>query len=243
MNQTLTHKIQALTESASLAETDQALTSIMHDLGCGNFSYNYYPLDFKNTAKALHVVCTQEVKGWQEHYSTNHYDQIDPIMRRMRNSHLPLAWKLEDELAHHEKNQRRVFLDAIDFGFHGGFAVPVHAPLGEFANLVVQDASILAVIKHHPEMIHTLQLTAYHYHARVSHLIATNQSIDTMITLTERETECLRLTLQHKTAKEIARILNITARTAGFHLENSFKKLLVSNKYQAASKAEKLGLL
>ncbi len=239
----LIKEINALHELETLSAADSALSQIMANLDCGKFSYNYYPTDFQQTGKASHILCTEQVQGWQEHYSAHHYDQIDPIFNRMRKSHLPLSWKLEDEISHYDKNQKQFFSDAIEFGFRGGFAVPIHAPQGEFANLVVQDVAILKRIKQDSEIEHALQLVAYRYHAQVNHLIEKENARNIHKKLTLRETECLRLTAQHKTAKEIARILKITARTVGFHIENAIHKLGVENKYQAVSRATQCGFL
>ncbi|MBV8657503.1 MAG: autoinducer binding domain-containing protein [Burkholderiales bacterium] len=61
--------------------------------------------------------------------------------------------------------------------------------------------------------------------------------------LTSRETECLKYTLDGKTAWEVGVILGMSERTANFHLQNAIRKLNVCNKHQAAIVANKLGLL
>lgn len=240
MSAYLSSKINALTESATLADADHALCDLLADIDCGDFSYNYYPTDFNHSGKALHVLCTQPVQGWQEYYSAQHYDKTDPIMQRMRLSYRPLGWVLREELAKSTQQSSPVLVDAMEFGFQGGFAVPIHAPQGGFANLVVQDIAILTTIQRHPEIEHTLQLAAYYYHAQVNQLL-TREDVQTLQQLlTTREIECLRLTAQHKTAKEIARILNITPRTVSFHIENVLKKLHVTTKHQAVAKSRQI---
>lgn len=221
-----------LVESNNLLAIDAELITIMQHVGCEKFSYNYYPTDFKFSGEIRHVLCTQQTEEWQIHYSNEHYDRVDPIFTRMRQSQLPLSWRVEEELTRYGSKQQQLFSDALDFGMRGGFAIPIHAPFGEFANLVVQDVGILDLIKRKPNIEHQLQLIAYHYHSRVSQLIENKKEIN----LTQREKECLQLTSQHKSAKEISMLLNISLRTVGFHIENAIKKLNVANKYQAVAK-------
>lgn len=61
--------------------------------------------------------------------------------------------------------------------------------------------------------------------------------------LTPRERECLRWTMDGKTAWEVARILGISEQTAARHLSRAIRKLDCVNKHQAVLKALRLGLI
>jgi DNA-binding CsgD family transcriptional regulator len=61
--------------------------------------------------------------------------------------------------------------------------------------------------------------------------------------LTPRELESLRWTMDGKTAWEVGSILGITERTAVLHLNNAMRKLGCVNKHQAVLKALRLGLI
>ena len=61
--------------------------------------------------------------------------------------------------------------------------------------------------------------------------------------LTDREIEVLRWTADGKTASEIADILNISERTANFHIANAITKLNAPNKTAAVVRAGMLGML
>ena len=61
--------------------------------------------------------------------------------------------------------------------------------------------------------------------------------------LTPRELEALRWTMDGKTAWEVGSILGITERTAVLHLNNAMRKLGSVNKHQAVLKALRLGLI
>ena len=61
--------------------------------------------------------------------------------------------------------------------------------------------------------------------------------------LTPRELECLRWTMDGKTAWEVGSILGISERTAVLHVNNAMHKLGCVNKHQAVLKALRLGLI
>ncbi|MDF3002632.1 MAG: vraR, partial [Bacillota bacterium] len=61
--------------------------------------------------------------------------------------------------------------------------------------------------------------------------------------LTERETEVLKLLAEGLTQKEIAENLILSSSTIKRHLENIYQKLEVNNKISAIKKAKNLKLL
>lgn len=61
--------------------------------------------------------------------------------------------------------------------------------------------------------------------------------------LTPRELEVLRWTLEGKTAWEVGVILAISARTAAIHANNATRKLDCVNKHQVALRALQSGLI
>jgi len=61
--------------------------------------------------------------------------------------------------------------------------------------------------------------------------------------LTDRELDVLRLLGQGRTNPEIAAVLFISPRTAGAHVANILRKLDASTRVQAATIAERAGLL
>lgn len=60
--------------------------------------------------------------------------------------------------------------------------------------------------------------------------------------LTRREREIIKLTVEGRTAKEIAQVLGIGVRTVEWHLENAKAKLGVDSKLQLVGKAYELGI-
>jgi len=57
--------------------------------------------------------------------------------------------------------------------------------------------------------------------------------------LTPREQACMSWVAVGKTSREIAAILNISARTVDYHINNACSKLLVNNRHSAVTMALK----
>jgi len=70
-----------------------------------------------------------------------------------------------------------------------------------------------------------------------------NDQEGTVIQLTDREIEVLKLILEGKSSKEVAAILCCSKRTVDFHLARVYQKLEVSNRVQAMRRVAVLGLI
>ena len=70
-----------------------------------------------------------------------------------------------------------------------------------------------------------------------------NDQEGTVIQLTDREIEVLKLILEGKSSKEVAAILCCSKRTVDFHLARVYQKLAVSNRVQAMRRVAMLGLI
>jgi len=66
---------------------------------------------------------------------------------------------------------------------------------------------------------------------------------ETLSQLTERELEILRLIFGGKCSSEVATILCVSKRTVDSHLARAYAKLGAVNRYQAFTKAVRLGLV
>jgi DNA-binding CsgD family transcriptional regulator len=88
-----------------------------------------------------------------------------------------------------------------------------------------------------------LQLFAVHAQDAAFRIFAPPAPPADAPSMTPRELEALRWTMDGKTAWEVGAIMNISERTAVLHLQNAMHKLGCINKHQAVLKAIRLGLL
>jgi DNA-binding CsgD family transcriptional regulator len=88
-----------------------------------------------------------------------------------------------------------------------------------------------------------LQLFAVYAQDAALRILVPNTVDASIPSLSPRELESLRWTMEGKTAWEVGSMLGITERTAALHVNNASHKLGCVNKHQAVLKALRLGLL
>jgi DNA-binding CsgD family transcriptional regulator len=87
-----------------------------------------------------------------------------------------------------------------------------------------------------------MQLFAVHAQEAAVRIFAPLSTSKQISKLSPREIQALLWTMDGKTASEVADALNISTRTAVFHLRNATIKLGCKNKYQAVLEALRNGL-
>lgn len=162
-----------------------------------------------------------------------------PVMQHAKASSFPLFWNRETYV---EANMLGKWEQQAPWGYGTGFIVAAH--LGE-------DKHVLVSLEREKALSDTPgQLT----HKMATFQLFSTCAIDACVTvlageadpkqeclLTKRERECLKWTLESKTAWEIGVILSIAERTVAYHLGSAIEKLKAVNKHAAALKALRLG--
>lgn len=168
-------------------------------------------------------------RAWTDRYFEESYDRIDPVVSQARRGQGIFAWDGEAPEVLESRPQRRLFLEAGDFGIKSGITIPIRGAFGRFAALTLSgDARGLVVERMLSQSGDVLQMMALHFHARVD-LTMRRESGGPTSNLTQRETECLAWSSRGKTMPEVAEILGVRPRTVAFHLENARLKLGASN--------------
>ena len=200
------------------------------DLSC--FAYLCLPLRRGETPELISTYPT----AWTNHYLRQGYERLDPVIVKVLATTEPFEWGQEIRSQRLSKPQCALLDEAAHFGIRCGFTVPIHDPRGPIAAVTfVADerrASFQRCIEQHR---HVLQLMAMYFHARARRRLSTSRIVDG-IALSPRELECLEWAAQGKSAWEIGRLLNISRRTAAFHLDNARTKFGVRTICQAVAK-------
>ena len=92
-------------------------------------------------------------------------------------------------------------------------------------------------------LVADLQLFAVHAQEAALRILIPAMALPSAPSLTPRELETLRWTMEGKTAWEVGNLLGISERTAALHVNNATHKLDCVNKHQAVLKALRLGLI
>jgi DNA-binding CsgD family transcriptional regulator len=205
-------------------ETVSATTIIDHMLGDAEF------ITLDNTPAS-----------YRDNFENKASWRVDPVMQHCKRQSVPIIW---DQNTYTAIGLGEKWEHQAQFGYQTGIAMALHLPEGRhFFFGVDRDQPLPKDPNELTRIVADLQLFAVHaQHA--AHRVLLPKSPDPDIpSLTPRELECLRWTMEGKTAWEAGSILGITERTAVSHLTNAAQKLGCGNKHQTVLKALRMGLL
>lgn len=179
--------------------------------------------------------------GYLEEFSNIDSARRDPVMQHCKYSSLPIVW---DWTTYRSKGQMELWERQARFGLKVGISVAMHFPEGRHFCMGMDRDKPLRHAKQLTEIAANLQLFVVHAQESANRiLVPTELESNEEIRLTPRELEALRWTIEGKTAVEVGEMINISTRTAVFHLRNAMLKLKCKSKHQAVLKAIQLGLL
>jgi DNA-binding CsgD family transcriptional regulator len=179
--------------------------------------------------------------GYLDTFNDNGAALEDPVMQHSKNSSLPIVW---DQSTYVEVGKGSLWEHQAQFGYHAGVAFALHFPGGKhFAFGMEADRPLPKNARSLWRIVADMQLFAIHAQETAFRIYSPPAEYERTVILTPRELEALRWTKEGKTAAEVGDALNISERTAVFHLQNAVKKLGCTGKYQAVLKAMRLGLM
>jgi DNA-binding CsgD family transcriptional regulator len=165
----------------------------------------------------------------------------DPVMQHCRRQSLPIIW---DQQTYISQGLGELWEEQAQFGYHTGVAMALHLPEGRHFQMGVDRDRALPVDRLElTRIVADLQLFAVHALDAAMRVLIPNRAPTESPSLTPRELEALRWTMDGKTAWEVGAILGISERTAVSHLNSAMHKLSCVNKHQAVLKALRLGLI
>jgi DNA-binding CsgD family transcriptional regulator len=166
----------------------------------------------------------------------------DPVVQHCKHSSVPIAWTQD---SYTSRGLGEQWEQQQPFGYGNGIALALHLPQGRhFLFGVNRSAPLPSDSGDLTRLIADVQLFAVHAcEAAVRVVMPELPAVADVPSLTPRELECLRWTMEGKTAWEVGSILGISERTAVLHVNNAAHKLNCVSKHQAVIKAMRLGLI
>jgi DNA-binding CsgD family transcriptional regulator len=187
------------------------------------------------------VVVDNTPQEWRGAFNDAHAMQRDPVMQHCKRQSLPIIW---DQGTYTSQGQGELWEEQARFGYQTGIAMALHLPEGKHFMLGVDRDRALPSDRHElTRVVADLQLFAVHALDAAMRVLVPGDAAPDVPSLTPRELEAMRWTMDGKTAWEVGSILGITERTAVLHLNNAMRKLGCVNKHQAVLKALRLGLI
>ena len=165
----------------------------------------------------------------------------DPVMQHCRRHAWPIVW---DQATYTRQGLGDLWEEQAQFGYCTGVAMALHLPEGRhFVLGVERDKPLPGDSAELTRLVADLQLFAVHAQDSALRVLSSPAVHVDRPSLTPRELEALRWTMEGKTAWEVGGILGISERTAVLHVNNAMHKLECSSKHQAVLKALRLGLI
>lgn len=180
--------------------------------------------------------------AWRARYDEQRYMLIDPVLKQVVTSTLPIEW---DQVDRSSPAVSQLFKEAAEHGLAHGLTIPLHGAQGESTLLSLsRDTPLPEDRVERARLASRAQWFTMHLHECIRRIaLAPTSELrgEPPQRLTERERQCLRLAAEGYNAGEIASELNITERTVVFHFARCQQKLSVSNRGQAIARAIALG--
>jgi DNA-binding CsgD family transcriptional regulator len=186
------------------------------------------------------IVVDNTPAAYREAFKSMNNGRRDPVMQHCKKNSVPIIW---DQSTYVAADQGDKWEAQARFGYRTGIALALHMPEGRHFFVGVDRDQPLPQSAELARMVADLQLFAVYAHEAAQRTLLPATSHHDVPSLTPREIETLRWTMEGKTAWEVGNILGITERTAVLHANNATHKLGSANKHQAVLKALRLGLL
>lgn len=179
--------------------------------------------------------------AWERAIEDMEIARRDPVMQHCRRNTMPIIWTQKTYL---ENGLIDLWDAQAEFGYRNGIAMSLHLPEGRHFTIGVERDQNLPMDRGElTRMVADLQLFAVHAQDTAMRVLVSQALQPERPSITPREMEVLRWTMDGKTAKEVGDLMNITERTAIQHLQNAMRKLDCNSKHQAVLKALRLGLI
>lgn len=176
--------------------------------------------------------------GYADHYVSNQWDKIDPIVQFIHCARRPFAWIDVCEAQRLSPGQKAFLNDCRDMGVHSGVTIPLHGP-GTDVDLI--SLSLRDERRPRENRLSTIYGLTVQYRLRLCEI--NKESTSPWRHLTAKEVECLKWCKEGKTNWEIGEILSISEKTVEFHVSNTIRKLGVTNRITAVVKGIQTGII
>ena len=180
-------------------------------------------------------------QGYKDSFANLENGRRDPVMQHCKHRSMPIIW---DQAVYAARGMGPKWEEQARFGIRNGVAMALHMPEGRHFFLgVARDQPVPDDSLAMTRLVADLQLFAVHAQDAAVRILTPALAAPGTPSLTPRELETLRWTMEGKTAWEVGRLLGISERTAALHVNNATHKLGCVNKHQAVLKALRLGLI
>ncbi|MEP4770979.1 MAG: LuxR family transcriptional regulator [Roseibium sp.] len=237
--------VEELQESETEDIAFSKFCSVVKLYGYENVCYTLLTDHPSINQKSMHGLTTSYPDDWMKSYVENRCLQIDPVVYQLSRSRTPFFWEdavrsqREDPVVGEETTLvAEVFMnEAEDAGLADGIAVPFVSSAGEISGIGLSRTEAIKERDWH-DVADLSLLSAVFQEKYLSFYTQKHQP-----SLTQREREVLCWASEGKTDQDISDLIGVSNAAIRFHWSNIFKKLDVSNRLMATTKAIRLNLV
>ena len=227
---------------STVAEAGPLLEERVKGLGLDQFAYAMLKPPRDCQADLYSTWMTNYPQQWVELYIEQDYGRIDPVVERVLVEMRPFVWTADSSSPNPRRHQ--LLVEARSFGHTDGIVLPIrdrHGAVGVFTGVACNEERVRNAAQHHGQELLAAAWDAHEFTVDRVRGERAGDGGDAALTL--REKECLLWTLEGKTAKDIAAILNLSVFTVNRHAYSATHKLGSLNKHHAAVQAFRAGLI
>ena len=228
-----------VSQAQDLPTFERRLVDFAHDM---NFGYVASALAIDRPGqKAVFVMLNNAPEAFAELSKDAEDARRDPVLKRLKRLSVPFVY---DQATYVNDGAADLWEQQAEFGYRTGISVALHLPGHKHFLLGVdREEALPSDDEKLTRMLADIQLLAVHAQDAAVRLMAPAGSLPDAPTLTGRELEVLRWTMEGKSAWEVGQILSVSEHTVNFHMRNILRKLDSTSKHQAVLKAMALDIL
>lgn len=219
--------------ATSLPELETEIHAMRDQLGAQHLLYHWI-----NVKGEVFGAGTYS-RAWRDHYLSNGYQSVDPVVHAAALRFHPLDWSRLDWSS---RGARQLYDDArsAGVGTHG-LTIPIRGPNGQFAHFTATLNGSDAEWQFFAESNLHDMLTAGHFLNQKALEIRGAEAVETGVVLSRREIDVLTSLALGYSRKDAAAALSISEHTLRVYVESARTKLKCANVTHTVAEAIKLG--
>lgn len=195
--------------------------------------------------EAGHAIVGNYPDEWMSYYTKKRYEQIDPVIKHIKNTEGIFRWDhlMEDGKLESPK-EIKLMNEAHEAGLYAGLGLSLKNYYDEIVGMGFASSDSNMVLDIPTQNF--ILLVAKQFDLNFKSIALAKKKNKTHIpeiTLTETQKEVLLWISRDKKYGEIADIMTISENTVKFHTKEIFKRLRVNSQMSAVLKAVRMGLI
>jgi LuxR family quorum-sensing system transcriptional regulator CciR len=196
------------------AELTEAISEVTADLGFRYFALTHH-VDVRRSSSAIRL--HNYPAGWAEWFDEQSLGSVDPVHRASNLTSVGFVWSRLSEMITLTVRDRAVLEAARREGIGDGFTVPAHVPGEAHGSCSFACATGEHFSEQHLALLQLVGAFAFEAARRMRRMREPNS----VVRLTDRQTECVIWAARGKSDWEISQILGISHETVIQHLKQA----------------------